>query len=103
VAHRLVSDLCPTDNTAKLTQKAQAWWTLDFSSLQNELKKSFGLKASDKLIPISERDDWEEYLSSNRQKIEQLNQQIKEKEQALNKAVYALFGLNEEEVGLVEG
>lgn len=103
VAHRLVSDLCPTDNTAKLTQKAQAWWTLDFNSLQAELKKSFGLKAGDKLIPISERDDWEEYLNSNRQKIEQFNQQIKEKEQALNVAVYALFGLTEEEVGLVEG
>jgi type I restriction-modification system DNA methylase subunit len=102
VAHRLVSDLCPTDKTAKLTQKAQAWWTLDFTSLQNELKKSFGLKAGDKLIPISERDDWEEYLNSNRQKIEQLNQQINEKEQALNKAVYALFGLTEEDVGLVE-
>jgi hypothetical protein len=103
VAHRLVSDLCPTDNIAKLTQKAQAWWTLDFNNLQTELKKSFGLKAGDKLIPISERDDWEEYLNSNRQKVEQLNQQIKEKEQALNKAVYALFGLNEEEVGLVDG
>lgn len=101
VAHRLVSDLCPTDKTAKLTQKAQAWWTLDFGSLQSELKKSFGLKAGDKLIPISERDDWEDYVSSNRQKIEQLNQQINEKEQALNKAVYALFGLSEEEQGLV--
>jgi hypothetical protein len=42
-------------------------------------------------------------VSSNRQKVEQLNQQIKEKEQALNIAVYALFGLTEEEVGLVKG
>lgn len=47
--------------------------------------------------------DWEDYVSSNRQKIEQLNQQINEKKQALNTAVYALFGLSEEEVELVEG
>jgi len=29
--------------------------------------------------------------------------QISEKEAAMNKAVYALFGLSEEEVGMVEG
>ncbi|HQT03604.1 MAG TPA: N-6 DNA methylase [Thiotrichales bacterium] len=103
VAHRLVSNLCPADKTAKLTQKAQTWWALDFTSLQNELKKSFGLKASDKLIPLKDQDEWEDYVNSNRQQIAQLNQQISEKEAAMNQAVYALFGLSEEEVGMVEG
>lgn len=103
VAHRMVSNLCPADKTAKLTQKAQAWWTLEFTSLQNELKKSFGLKASDKLIPLKDQDEWEDYVNSNRQQIAQLNQQISEKEAAMNQAVYALFGLSEGEVGMVEG
>lgn len=103
VAHRMVSNLCPSDKSAKLTQKAQAWWTLEFTSLQNELKKSFGLKASDKLIPLKDQDEWEDYVSSNRQAIAQLNQQISEKEAAMNQAVYALFGLTEEEVGMVDG
>lgn len=102
VAHRMVSNLCPADKTAKLTQKAQAWWTLDFTSLQNELKKSFALKASDKLIPLKDQDEWEEHVNKNRERIAQLNQQINEKEAALNQAVYALFGLTEEEVGMVE-
>jgi hypothetical protein len=101
VAHRLVSNLCPSEKSAKLTQKAQTWWTLDFTSLQNELKKSFALKASDKLIPLKDQDEWEDYVSSNRQAIAQLNQQISEKEAAMNQAVYALFGLTEEEVGMV--
>lgn len=103
VAHRMVSNLCPADKTAKLTQKAQAWWTLEFTSLQNELKKSFGLKASDKLIPLKDQDEWEDYVNSNRQAIAQLNQHISEKEAAMNQAVYALFGLSEEEVGMVDG
>jgi hypothetical protein len=102
VAHRLVSNLCPADKTAKLTQKAQTWWALDFTNLQNELKKSFALKASDKLIPLKDQDEWEDYVSSNRQAITQLNQQISEKEAVMNQAVYDLFGLSEEEVGMVE-
>ncbi len=101
VAHRLVSNLCPSEKSAKLTQKTQTWWTLDFTSLQNELKKSFGLKASDKLIPLKDQDEWEDYVDSNRQHIVQLNQQIAEKERALNQAVYELFGLTEEEVGML--
>ena len=101
VAHRLVSNICPSEKSAKLTQKAQTWWTLDFTSLQNELKKSFGLKASDKLIPLKDQDEWEDYVSSNRQHIAQLNQQISEKEAAMNQAVYGLFGLTEEEVGML--
>lgn len=103
VAHRLVSNLCPADKTVKLTQKVQAWWTLEFTSLQNELKKSFGLKASDKLIPLKDQDEWEDYVNSNRQAITQLNQHISEKEAAMNQAVHALFGLSEEEVGMVDG
>lgn len=103
VTHRMVSNLCPADKTVKLTQKVQAWWTLEFTSLQNELKKSFGLKASDKLIPLKDQDEWEDYVNSNRQAITQLNQQISEKEAAMNQAVYALFGLSEEEVGMVKG
>lgn len=102
VANRLISNLCPADKTAKLTQKAQAWWTLNLNSLQSELKKSFGLKASDKLIPLKDQDEWEDYLKENTQTIHTLNQQIADKERALNQAVYELFGLTGEEMGMVE-
>ncbi|MEA3406368.1 MAG: N-6 DNA methylase [Pseudomonadota bacterium] len=101
-ARRLVEDLCPEDKEPKLNQKSQAWWTLDFKTLQAELKKSFKLKAKDVLIPVAERNDWQSYFEAEKTKIAALNQQIQILEQQLNQEVYQLFDLTEEEIKLIE-
>lgn len=101
-ARRLLEDLCPQDREAKLNKKSQAWWNLDFKTLQADLKKSFKLKAKDTLIPVAERNDWQNYFEVQKVEIEKLNQKIQTSEQQLNQQVYELFDLTEEEVKLIE-
>ncbi|MBE0470359.1 MAG: N-6 DNA methylase [Methyloprofundus sp.] len=101
-SRRLVEDLCPANIEPKLNQKCQAWWKLDFKTLQAELKKSFKLKANDTLIPVAERNDWQAYFEQEKAKHHALSQKIADSESQLNQAVYELFGLNEEEVALIE-
>ncbi|MBE0505181.1 MAG: type I restriction endonuclease subunit M, partial [Marinospirillum sp.] len=98
---RLLDDLCPANAAAQpsLNQKCQQWWQLDFKTLQDELKKSFKLKAKDTLIPVAERNSWQDYFTAEQQKICQLDQQIQTAEDQLNHAVNQLFGLTPSEVG----
>lgn len=101
-ARRLQQDLCPPDKEPKLNQKSQAWWSLDFKILQAELKKSFKLKATEVLIPVAERNDWQTYFEQQQAQHQALSQQLTQAEAQLNQAVYALFSLTADEISLIE-
>ncbi len=101
-ARRLAQDLCPADTEPKLNQKSQAWWSLDFKTLQNELKKSFKLKATEVLIPVAERNDWQNYFEQQQTQHHTLSQQLTQAEAQLNQAVYALFNLSADDIALIE-
>ena len=94
---RRIPDLCPKDKDAKLSQKLQAWWEMDFAAFQAEIKKGFKQD-----IPLKERNEWQQWFEQDQTQIQQLNYQLAVKEQQLNQTVYALFGLNEAEVKLLE-
>jgi len=94
---RRIPDLCPPKRPAKLNTKLKNWWTLEFKDFRKEVKKSF--KAE---IPLSERNDWENWLTAEKTAISELTQQLQQLEHELNQKVYALFDLTEEEVKLVE-
>ncbi|WP_419618434.1 Eco57I restriction-modification methylase domain-containing protein, partial [Thiolapillus sp.] len=94
---RRIPDLCPPDREAKLTNKLKSWWELDFDTFQKEIKKAF--KTS---IPLAERNDWQDYLQSSRQQVAELARELSAREEALNRAVYAVFDLTPEEIGLLE-
>jgi|AntRauTorckE6833_2_1112554.scaffolds.fasta_scaffold04176_3 type I restriction-modification system DNA methylase subunit len=98
---RLTDDLCPADQEPKLNTKSLNWWLLDFKTLQSELKKSFKLKAKDTLMPVAERNDWQDYFENEKGKISQLDQQLIETEVKLNQEVNGLFGLTESEISLL--
>ncbi len=101
-ASRLIDDLCPADKDPKLNQKSQAWYVLDFKTLQVELKKSFKLKSKEVLIPVSERNDWQAYFEQEKAKYQALTLQLNASEIQLNQAVYQLFDLTEEEISIIE-
>jgi type I restriction-modification system DNA methylase subunit len=82
----------------KLNQKLERWWLLDFQAFQTELKKSYKVE-----IALKERGKWEDYFNHNCEKHAKFNQDIARLENELNAAVYQLFGLSVEEVGLVGG
>ena len=82
----------------KLNQKLERWWLLDFQAFQTELKKSYKVE-----IALKQRADWEDYFNDACEKHAKFNQDIARLENELNAAVYELFGLSGEEVGLVGG
>ena len=95
-SRRLV-DLCPENENFKLNKKLQSWWVLDFTELQKEIKKSFK-----GLISLAERNDWQDFHDTEKLKRDRLNNEIKEQESELNKEVYDLFKLSDDEVSLIE-
>jgi len=93
--HRIQNDLGTAQ--AKLNQRLTTWWELPFKGFREELVKVFKRD-----IPLKDRDDWEVLLRERSAEIERLTREIVELETELNAAVYAAFGLNGEEIKLIE-
>ena len=93
--HRIFSDLGTPDK--KLNQKLTAWWNLDFPEFRVQIKKVFKQD-----IPLSERDEWEDWLEAQRDKHERYTAEIVRLETELNERVYALFGLTPSEIQIIE-
>lgn len=93
--YRIQSDLGTPQG--KLNQKLELWWELSFKEFRAELVKVFKRD-----IPLKERDDWEALLREQATEIGRLTAEIVRLETELNAAVYAVFGLNEEEQHLIE-
>jgi hypothetical protein len=74
--------------------------------LATEAGKAFKLKKSEALkVDLSNparQDEWETYLKDNTRQWQTYTQTIKTLEQHINTAVYALFDLTPEEIGLIE-
>ena len=95
---RRIADLCPPEREAKLNNKLKNWWQLeDFTSFRQEVKKLY--KAD---IPLNERSDWEDWFNKDKANIARLSAQIKQKESEINKIVYSLFDLTDDEIKLLE-
>lgn len=100
---RRIPDLCPEDRRnengeAKLTNKLKNWWELlDFDAFQKEIKKTFKSE-----IPLRDRSDWEDWLATDRAKINALTAEIETNEAKINALVYELFELTDEEIELLE-
>ena len=95
-AHRIVRDL-GNGAEARLNQRLEVWWDLSFAEFRAEIQKVFKRD-----IPLKERDDWEELLRERGAQIRSLTDEIVRLETLLNAAVYAVFGLNDEEIALIE-
>ncbi|WP_019643580.1 Eco57I restriction-modification methylase domain-containing protein [Novispirillum itersonii] len=95
---RRIPDLCPPDRTPRLTTKLKEWWTLpDFAAFRAEVKRTF--KAD---IPLSERSDWEDWITRDRAEIARLSAEITQAEAQIDKIVYQLFDLTPDEIALLE-
>lgn len=92
-----IGDLAPASWDGKLGKTLSNWWKLDFKSFQSHIKKVFKRE-----IPVSERDQWDSYLTTERQKVESLTAQIHTLESEINSHVYQLFNLTPEEIKLIE-
>lgn len=95
---RRIPDLCPPEREAKLNTKLKEWWAFPgFAEFRAEVKKVF--KAD---IPLSERSDWEDWLTRDRAEINRLTAEIGQAEAEIDAIVYDLFDLTEQEIALLE-
>lgn len=95
---RRIPDLCPEGKEVKLNGKLKAWWELeDFAAFRKQIKSVFKQD-----IPLAERSDWEQWLLDQKAEVQRLDAEIAHLEDEINRRVYDLFDLTQEEVELLE-
>jgi len=80
----------------KISTKLQNWYLLNFAEFIKELSK---VKVK---LNLSQKADWEDYFIVEKSKAETLNNEITKTDKEIDRMVYELYGLNEEEIRIVE-
>lgn len=80
----------------KLTTKLQNWHELEFKDFLKELKKA---KVQ---LSLSEEAEWMQYFNEQKQKAQALKAEIDKADREIDRMVYELYGLSEEEIAIVE-
>lgn len=80
----------------EINKKLESWYELTFAEFVKELGKK-KIKLS-----LSEEAEWEDYFLQEQQKALALKQQITTTDQEIDKMVYELYGLTDEEIEIVE-
>jgi len=81
----------------KVSKKLNRFWEYDFKTLLAELKKKKVPK-----LKLSEQDEWEEYFDQYKADIQALKSEIDHTDAEIDRMVYALYGLTDEEIKIVE-
>lgn len=81
----------------KLTGTLETFDTLDFAGFVAELKKQ-KIKLS-----LVQQDEWEEYFAQYKSALNDLSAQISATDRGIDSRVYALYGLTEDEIKVIEG
>ena len=81
----------------KISTKLETFHEHDFKTFVAELKKQ-------KVSPtLKQQDEWEEYFNSYKKEINDLQAEIAKTDKEIDRMVYKLYGLTEEEIRVVEG
>ena len=80
----------------KISTKLQNWYLLNFAEFIKELSK---VKVK---LNLSQKADWEDYFIAEKSKAETLNNEITKTDKEIDRMVYELYGLNEEEIKIIE-
>jgi type I restriction-modification system DNA methylase subunit len=83
-------------NLEDLPKKLQDWYLLSYAEFIKELAKK-KVKLS-----LSEEAEWEDYFETESKKAQDLKAQIDKTDKEIDQMVYELYGLSEEEIGIVE-
>jgi len=83
-------------NLEKLSKKLENWFELNYTDFLIELKKQ---KVE---LSLSQKAEWEDYFLQEQQKAISLTSEIEKTDQEIDRMVYELYGLTEEEIRIVE-
>ena len=92
-----IPSLCPDGQESKLNNKLKSWWKLSFEAFQKEIKKQYKYS-----MTLEENMQWQGTFENHKQEIQKNSAELAQKEQKLNQAVYQLFGLDADEISLLE-
>lgn len=81
----------------KLPKKLENWYELSYSEFLKELKKK---KIE---LSLSQKAEWEDYFLAEQTKAVAIQNQITVTDKEIDAMVYELYGLSEEEIGIIEG
>ena len=81
----------------KITGTLETFDTLPFADFVKELKKQ-KIK-----LTLPQQDEWEDYFGQYKSECNSLSEQIAETDRKIDRMVYELYGLTEEEIKVVEG
>lgn len=94
---RTLKRLNDLDSRVADTSAMRDWPSMTFVELKGALSKRFKIT-----IPVSERDDWEQWFDGKRREAAALRRRIAEAEAAINARVYRMFELTPTEIAAVE-
>lgn len=80
----------------KLSAKLENWFQIPFNEFLKELEKS---KVK---LTLSQKAEWEDYFLQESKKALDIKRQIDTTDKEIDLMVYALYGLSEEEIKIVE-
>lgn len=94
-------------NIYKISRKLQSWQDIDYNVFIKELEKSRKVSAKENeysynKLSLREEAEWMEYFNDQKQKSDKLKIRINENDKKINQTVYALYGLTDEEIAIVE-
>ena len=80
----------------KLSTKLQDWYLLNFLEFTKELKKA--------KIKLSLKDEmeWEEIFLEKKEEAEKVKNEIEMTDKEIDRMVYELYGLSEDEINIIE-
>jgi len=85
----------------KLTKKLQNWHELDFGDFIKELNKAIKKSGGEKLSKMDEM-EWMEVFETKKEEAQALKSEIDKTDKEIDKMVYELYDLTEEEIQIVE-
>jgi hypothetical protein len=83
-------------NLKKLSNKLYNFEDLDLNELLNEFKK---LKV---ILPLQKQDEWKIFFEQQKKIKYDLKQEIEQLDNGINKIVYALYGLSDDDIKIIE-
>lgn len=85
----------------KLSGKLEKWYFLSFEEFIKEINKAI---KTQKGTPLTKKEefDWIDLFEENKKKANEIQNQIAKTDKEIDLMVYELYGLNEEEIGIVE-
>lgn len=88
----------PKGAQTSLGDKLLQWWLLDdFKAFVAEVSKRFKTD-----IPLRERNDWASLFNEQRVRVHQHSASVAAIERSIDETVYALFGLDDADIRLIE-